>query len=183
MLTNEFFVRGKFWEKDPHTHSPPPPPPPLSVVGVSNNIKKCIFGTPFGIFLGHIVCKQGLLADPAKIAVIVNLPPQKSMFQLRATLGHTSYYKKFIKGYAQITAPMEKMLKKDTKFQLNEVCQQGLETLKEKMVTTPILVFPYWENTFHVHVDTSVITLGAIMAQSRAGNLDHPIAFASRKLS
>jgi hypothetical protein len=28
MLTNEFCVRGKFWEKDPHTHSPPPPPPP-----------------------------------------------------------------------------------------------------------------------------------------------------------
>jgi hypothetical protein len=36
MLTNEFCVRGKFWEKDPHTRSPPPPPPPLSVVGVSN---------------------------------------------------------------------------------------------------------------------------------------------------
>jgi hypothetical protein len=33
MLTNEFCVRGNFWEKDPHTHSPPP----LSVVGVSNN--------------------------------------------------------------------------------------------------------------------------------------------------
>jgi hypothetical protein len=33
MITNEFCVRGKFWEKDPHTHSPPP----LSVVGVSNN--------------------------------------------------------------------------------------------------------------------------------------------------
>jgi hypothetical protein len=41
------------------------------------NIKKCIFGTPFGILLGHIVWKQGLLVDPAKIAVIVNLPPPK----------------------------------------------------------------------------------------------------------
>jgi hypothetical protein len=45
---------------------------------ISLNIKKCIFGTPFGILLGHIVCKQGLLVDPAKIAVIVNLPPPKS---------------------------------------------------------------------------------------------------------
>jgi hypothetical protein len=68
-------------------------------------------------------------------------------------LGHTDYYMKFIKGYAQITEPMEKLLKKDTKFQWNEDCQQGLDTLKEKMVTTPILVFPYWEKTFHVHVD------------------------------
>jgi hypothetical protein len=76
---------------------------------ISLNIKKCIFGTPFGILLGHIVCKQGLLVDPTKVVVIVNLPPPKSVHQLRETLGHTSYYMKFIKGYAQITALMEKL--------------------------------------------------------------------------
>jgi hypothetical protein len=59
---------------------------------------------------------------------------------------------------------MEKLLRKDRKFQWNEDCQRGLYTLKEKMVTTPILVFPDWEKTFHVHVDASTITLGAILA-------------------
>jgi hypothetical protein len=54
----------------------------------------------------------------------VNLPPPKSVRQLRETLGHTSYYMKFIKWYAQITAPMEKLLKKDTRFQWKEDCQQ-----------------------------------------------------------
>jgi hypothetical protein len=83
---------------------------------ISLNIKKCIFGTPFGILLGHIVCKQGLLVDPANTAVIVNLPPPKLVCQLRATLGHTCYYRKFIKGYAQITVSMEKLLKKDSNF-------------------------------------------------------------------
>jgi hypothetical protein len=97
---------------------------------ISLNIKKHIFCTPFGILLGHIVCKQGLLVDHAKIAVIVNLPPPNSVHQLRETLGHIGYYKKFINRYAQITAPMEKLLKKDTRFQWNEDCQQGLETLK-----------------------------------------------------
>jgi hypothetical protein len=48
---------------------------------------------------------------------------------------------------------MEKLLRKYTKFQWNEDCQHGLDTLKEKMVTMPILVFPDWEKTFHVHVD------------------------------
>jgi hypothetical protein len=81
---------------------------------ISLNIKKCIFGTLFGVLLGHIVCKQVLLVDPAKITVIVNLPPQKIVRQLRATLGHTSYYRKFTKGYAQITAPMEKLLRNNT---------------------------------------------------------------------
>jgi hypothetical protein len=108
---------------------------------ISLNIKKCIFGTPFGILLGHIVCKQGLLVDPTNIAVIVNLPPPKSIRHLRATLGHTRYYSKFIKGYAQITASMDKLLKKDSKFEWNEDCEPGLDTLKEKMITTPILVF------------------------------------------
>jgi hypothetical protein len=44
---------------------------------ISLNIKKFIFGTPLGILLGHIVCKKGILVDPSKIAVIVNLPPPK----------------------------------------------------------------------------------------------------------
>jgi hypothetical protein len=78
---------------------------------------------------------------------------------------------------------MEKLLRKDTKYQWNNECQHGLDTLKEKMVTTPILVFPDWEKTFHVHVDASATTLGAILVQPGVGDLDHPIVFASRKLS
>jgi hypothetical protein len=76
-----------------------------------------------------------------------------------------------------------RIYKKDTRFQWNEEFQQGLDIVKEKMVKTPILVFPDWENTFHVQIDASTITLGEILAQSRAWDLDHPIAFASRKLS
>ena len=132
--------------------------------------------------LGHIVCKQGLLVDPAKIAIIVNLPPPNSVKQLRTTLGHTGYYQKFIKGYANITALMEKLLKRDVKFKWTEECQQSLDILKERMVTAPILVFPYWKLPFHVHVDALSIALGVVLAQPR-GVLDHPIAFSSRKLS
>jgi hypothetical protein len=47
----------------------------------------------------------------------------------------------------------------------------------------PILVFPDWDKKFHVHVDSSAIALGAILAQPRVGDLDHPITFASGKLS
>jgi hypothetical protein len=60
---------------------------------------------------------------------------------------------------------MENLLRKDTKFQWNDVCQHSLDTLKENMVTVLILVFPDWENIFHVNVDASSIALGAILAQ------------------
>jgi hypothetical protein len=89
---------------------------------ISLNIKKCIFSTTFGIFLGHVVCKQVLLIDPIKIVVIVNLPPPKSVQQLKSTLGHT-WTLMCIRGYAQITASMEKLPKKDIKYQWNDECQ------------------------------------------------------------
>jgi hypothetical protein len=56
---------------------------------ISLNLKKYILCAPFGILLGHVVCKKGLLVDPTKIASIVDLPPPTSIQQLRETLGHT----------------------------------------------------------------------------------------------
>jgi hypothetical protein len=50
------------------------------------------------------------------------------------------------------------------------------------MFSAPILVFPDWSKEFHVHVDASSIALGAVLAQPGAGDIDHPLSFASRKL-
>ena len=103
------------------------------------------------------------MVDPTKIAIIVNIPAPNLVKQLRTVLGHTGYYRKFIKGYAKITTPMEKLLKKDAKFLWNEEFQKSLDTLKENMVTAPILVFPDWTKPFHVHVDASGIALGIVL--------------------
>ena len=130
---------------------------------IALTLKKCLFCVPFGILLRHVVCRQGLMVDLAKIVVIINLEAPRSVKQLRATLGHMRYYRKFIKSYAQITALMERLLKKDATFYWNEECQQILDLLKEKMVTTPILVFLDWKKEFHVHVDASCIVLGAVL--------------------
>eukprot|EP00253_Pinus_taeda_P014852 PITA_14852 len=126
------------------------------------NLKKCLFCVPFGILLGLVVCRQGLMVDPIKIIVIINLEVVRNVKQLCTTLGHTRYYRKFIKSYAQITIPMEKLLKKDATFCWSYECQKSLDVLKEKMVTAPILVFLDWKEEFHVHVDTSCIVLGVV---------------------
>ena len=98
---------------------------------ISLNLKKRIFCVPFGNLLGDIVCKQGLMVDPTKIAIIVNLQPPSSVKQLRTALGHTGYNRKFIKGYAQITAPMEKLLKHDAKFIWTKECQSRTAAQKQ----------------------------------------------------
>ena len=83
--------------------------------------------------------------------------------QLRSIVGHMGYYKKFIQGYALITTPMEKLLNKDVSFFCNDEFQKSFELLKEKMVWTPIIIFPDCQKVFHVHVNASGITLRAIL--------------------
>jgi hypothetical protein len=78
---------------------------------------------------------------------------------------------------------MENILKKYYQFHWTEECQQSFDTLKQKMVNAPILVFPDWSKEFHVDVDASSIALGAMLAQPREGDIDHPLYFSSRKLS
>ena len=112
----------------------------------------------------------------------MNLEALKNVKQLCAMMGHTSYYRKFIKSYAQITAPMEKLLKKDVTFCWDEECQQCLDVLKDKTVTVPILVFLDWKKEFHVHVNDSFVAVGAVLTQRGKGEIDYPIAFTSRKL-
>jgi hypothetical protein len=146
------------------------------------NLKKCNLFSPFGVLLGHIVCKKGLLADPSNIAIIVDLPPPTLVKQLCIALCHIGYYKKFIKGYAQITMPMEKLLRKDCHFSWTEECQESFNTLKQKMVTVPILVFLDWTE-FHVHVDASSISSRDVLAQPGTRDIDHPLVFARRNLS
>jgi hypothetical protein len=111
------------------------------------------------------------------------MPPPTSAKKLCSMLGHTGYYHRFIRRYANITAPMENILNKAEVFQWTPECDKVFEILKEKLNTTPILIFPNWENEFHVHVDASGIYLGAILAQPGDGAMDHPIYFSRRKLS
>lgn len=83
---------------------------------ISLNIKKCVFVTPFGTLLGHIMCKEGLLLDPAKVVVNVGSGEPTSQSVVHRFLGHMGYYKKFIKGYAKIATPLEELLKHKISF-------------------------------------------------------------------
>ena len=91
-------------------------------IQISLNIKKCIFATPIGILLGHVVCKEGIKVDIAKIKVIIDLKPQVNLKQFIIFLGHIGYYRKFIRHYSYITYPMDELLRIDVPFHWTEEC-------------------------------------------------------------
>ena len=134
-------------------------------IQLSLNIKKCIFSTPIGILLGHIVCKEGIKVGIAKIKVIVDLKAPINAKKIRIFLGHTGYYRKFVRQYFDITYPLEELLRADVPYQWTTECQQSFELLKRKLVEAPILKFPDWSRKFHVHIDASALVVGAILAQ------------------
>ena len=59
---------------------------------IALNLRKCIFCAPFDVLLGHVVCRDGILADPTKVEIILDLPLPTLAMKLRSTLGHTRYY-------------------------------------------------------------------------------------------
>ena len=98
-----------------------------------------------------------------RLRSFLGLPFPTIVKQLRAKLGHIGYYINFIKGYAGVTTPMEKLLKKDVKLQWTKSFHKSLDMLKNNMVTSSILVFPEWKKYFHVHVDTSSVALNVVI--------------------
>ena len=85
-------------------------------IQLSLNIKKCIFSTPIGILLVHVVCKEGIKVDISKIKDIIDLKPPVNPKHIRIFLGHIGFYRKFIRHYSDITYPREELLRIDVSY-------------------------------------------------------------------
>ncbi|KAH9298145.1 hypothetical protein KI387_029827, partial [Taxus chinensis] len=83
--------------------------------------------------LGHIIWKEGLLLDLAKVGVIVGLGEPTNMSVIHGFLGHTWYYQNFIKGYAKITLSLDELLKHKSAFHWGEVQYTTFNTLKDRL--------------------------------------------------
>src|SRR3954462_1543529 len=94
-------------------------------------LKKCYFCFPNISFLGHIVGRDGISVDPAKVEKIKNFPEPMNLKHLRAALGLFSYYRKFVKDFLKIAAPMTLLLKKETPFKWTDKQQRAFDFLKE----------------------------------------------------
>ncbi|RVW39710.1 Retrovirus-related Pol polyprotein from transposon 17.6 [Vitis vinifera] len=146
------------------------------------NWEKCHFMVQKGIVLGHIISKNGIEVDKAKVELIVKLPPPTNVKGIRQFLGHAGFYRRFIKDFSKISKPLCELLVKDAKFVWDEKCQRSFEELKQFLTTAPIVRAPNWKLPFEVMCDSSNLAMGAVLGQREDGK-PYVIYYASRTLN
>ena len=80
------------------------------------NPMKCAFGVSSGKFLGFVVKYRGIEIDPVKIKAIRELPPPKTLTELKSLQGRLAYIRRFISNLAGRCAPFSKLMKKGAPF-------------------------------------------------------------------
>ncbi|XP_070039077.1 uncharacterized mitochondrial protein AtMg00860-like [Nicotiana tomentosiformis] len=103
---------------------------------------KCHFMVHEGIVLTHLVSGKGIEVDRAKVDIIEKLPPPTSVKDIRSFLGHTGFYRRFIKNISKIPNPLCKFLEKYHPFVFSDDCRVAFEKLKKRLVNAPIIVAP-----------------------------------------
>ncbi|XP_062094058.1 uncharacterized mitochondrial protein AtMg00860-like [Humulus lupulus] len=112
--------------------------------------KKCELWLEKVAFLGHIMSKDRVLMDPAKIEVVKGWPQPKNASEVRSFLGLAGYYRRFVKGFSKIATPLMNITRKQQKFVWTKKCKGSSQCLKEKLISTPVLYVPTQEWKFVV---------------------------------
>ncbi|XP_049378066.1 LOW QUALITY PROTEIN: uncharacterized protein LOC125842802 [Solanum stenotomum] len=138
---------------------------------------KCEFWLESVAFLGHVVSKEGIRVDPAKIEAIRDWHRPTSVTEIRSFVGLAGYYRRFVEGFSTIAAPLTRLTRVDVPFVWSEECEASFLRLKELLTTAPILTLPVEGEGFTVYCDASGVGLGCVLMQQ-----GRVIAYASRQL-
>ena len=129
--------------------------------------KKCTLARTSVTFLGHLGSEEGLRPDYQLLESIRGIQPSTSVTQVLSFLGLVGYYRRFIKGFSKIVAPLNKLLEKNEPFVWTEECTKAYQELKDLLLKEPVVAYPDFSVPFRLYTAASNIGLGAILAKNK----------------
>ena len=155
----------------------------LSAAGLKLRPDKCQFARDSIHYLGHVISSNGISPDPDKVVAVKEYPVPTNVKELRAFLGLSGYYRRFVKSYAKIATPLYNLTSKGVPFEWSTDCQVAFEQLKSALISPPILAYPDYERPFKVFTDASSFAVGGVLSQDDTEGNEHVISYVGRALT
>ncbi|XP_059627437.1 uncharacterized mitochondrial protein AtMg00860-like [Cornus florida] len=139
--------------------------------------EKCDFWQEQIQFLGHVISKDGVSVDSAKVEAVMSWKQPATVTEIHSFFGLARYYRCFIEGFSKIAAPLTRLTRKDVKFVWDHRCEQAFKELKTRLTLAPVLTIPVSGERFVIYTDASHQGLGCVLMQD-----DKVVAYVSRQL-
>ena len=143
--------------------------------------EKCSFFQHEVEFLGYLVSDEGIKMDPKKVEAVTNWPAPQSIHDIQVFLGFANFYRRFIRSYSKVAAPLTKLLRKEKKFEWGDEESHAFTTLKQAFTSAPILQHYQPGHPIVLETDASDYAIAGVLSHPIDNKL-HPVAFYSRKL-
>ena len=139
----------------------------LRGTNLKQHVKKCCLFQRKVAFLGHVLSEAGIEMQDDKVAAIWDWPTPKNLLQLCSFLGLCLYYRRFIPGFANVTAPLHALQRKQVPFTGMWEQEDAFNRLKKRLTSAPVLGMPTDEGMFYLECDASDIGLGVVLSQKQ----------------
>lgn len=156
----------------------------LENAGLKMKASKCEFCCSEVKYLGHLISREGIRANPEKIEKVKNWVLPSTSKELEAFIGLAGYYRKLIKAFASREAPLRDAVKAKP-FIMDENAVLAFQDLKDALSQNPVLTLPDFsgESKFELHTDASDRGISAILCQLDKKGREQVVQYASRMLT
>ena len=154
----------------------------MAASGFTLNPDKCTFACSSVYFLGHIVSKDGIAPDPAKVKALLGMPPCQNVSDIQRFLGLATQLGKFSPTLGTISAPLCILFRKSTAWVWGPDQDAAFLLIKFALSDSTALALYSPDFPTRVSADASSFGLGAVLQQQQPSDDWQPVAFQSRSL-
>lgn len=137
----------------------------LRKAGLKLKSSKCDFFKREIHYLGHVINKDGIRPEEEKVKAIKELPPPRTVRDVRSFIGMASFYRRYVPNFAELARPLTALTKKNAKFCFGTEAREAFIALKSKLIEAPVLAYPNIEKPYKLYTDASDKAVGAMLTQ------------------